>query len=302
MTRIATIPLQRSMADAMQKSQAKLAQTQLNLASGKKALDYASLGTETVRNLSAHSMVSREEAHADVTSRVGLTLQLNDTYINEMDDSLAGLHNEILEAIGTEQSKGLQDAIQAAFEQYRSSLNATEGGIPLFGGSQTDSVPFQPQTLADTLTMTPAQAFTNDQVKASGRVATNLDVQYGVVASDIGTGLYAAFQTLAAAGTIGDNPTPAQKTALTQAAAQILSGLDSVRTVNAANGRKQAQVEELGTRSQERLVRLKGIISENEDADLGQVASDLATQKTVLEASYSVFTQLSAMSLVQYLK
>jgi flagellar hook-associated protein 3 FlgL len=49
-------------------------------------------------------------------------------------------------------------------------------------------------------------------------------------------------------------------------------------------------------------VRLKDIISQNEDADLGQVATDLATQKTVLEASFSVFSQLSGLSLVNYLR
>jgi flagellar hook-associated protein 3 FlgL len=302
MNRIASIPLQRSMAQAMQKSQASLAKTQLSLATGKKALDYAALGTQTVRNLSAHSLVTQEEAHGNVASRIGMTLELNDTYLNEIDGSAASLHTEILNAIGTGQSLGLQDAIEAAFDQYRTSLNASEGGVPLFGGSQTDSVPFKPQTLADTLAMTSAQAFTNDQVKSTARVATNLDVEYGVVASDAGTDLYAAFQTLAGAGAIGETITAAQKTALIQAADQIQQGLKSLRSVNSANGRKQAQVEELGSRSEERILRLKDIISQNEDADLGQVATDLATQKTVLEASFSVFSQLSGLSLVNYLR
>ena len=302
MNRIASIPLQRTMSGAIQKSQQKLAQTQISLATGKKALDYAALGTQTVRNLSAHTLVSREEAHKNVTDRVGVTLSLNDNYLMAMDDSSASLHTEILTAIGTGDTVGLQDAIETAFSQFRTSLNATEGGIPLFGGSQTNGLPFQPETLADTLAMTPAQAFTNDQVKSSARVATNLDVEYGVLASDVGTGLYAAFQTLAAAGPIGIVPTAAQKTALEEAAGQIKEGLKSLRAVNSANGRKQAQLEDLHTRSEERIIRLKDIISQNEDADLGQVATDLATQKTVLEASFSVFSQLSGLSLVQYLR
>ena len=47
---------------------------------------------------------------------------------------------------------------------------------------------------------------------------------------------------------------------------------------------------------------LSSVIEGNEDADLGQVAIDLAQQKTVLEASYSVFGQLSRLSLVSYLR
>ena len=302
LNRIASNSLQRSMAEAMQRSQQKLAATQLSLASGKKANDYAALGTETVRDLSAHSLVSQEQAHSTVASRVGTTLDLNNTYLSQIDESSGSLKTSILNAIGTGQSAGLQEAIDQAFGQFRTSLNASEGGVPLFGGTQTEQPPFQPQTLADTLTMTPAQAFTNDNVKAAARVATNVDVEYGVVASDVGTGLYAAFQTLAAVAPIGDTLTDAQKTALAQASDQLGKGLDSLRNVNSANGRRQAQVEDLGSRADERIVKLKDIISKNEDADLGQVAADLATQKTVLEASFSVFSQLSGLSLINFLK
>ena len=302
LNRIASNSLQRSMAEAMQRSQQKLAATQLSLATGKKANDYASLGTETVRDLSAHSLVSQEQAHSTVASRVGTTLDLNNTYLSQIDESSGSLKTSILNAIGTGQSAGLQEAIDQAFGQFRTSLNASEGGVPLFGGTQTEQPPFQPQTLADTLTMTPAQAFTNDNVKAAARVATNVDVEYGVVASDVGTGLYAAFQTLAAVAPIGDTLTDAQKTALAQASDQLGKGLDSLRNVNSANGRRQAQVEDLGSRADESIVKLKDIISKNEDADLGQVAADLATQKTVLEASFSVFSQLSGLSLINFLK
>ena len=59
MNRVATIPLQRTMADAIQRAQQKLATTQTTLATGKKAQDYASLGTEAVRTMSAHSMLAK---------------------------------------------------------------------------------------------------------------------------------------------------------------------------------------------------------------------------------------------------
>ena len=41
MTRVATIPLQRTMADAIQRAQQNLAKTQTSLSTGKKAQDYA---------------------------------------------------------------------------------------------------------------------------------------------------------------------------------------------------------------------------------------------------------------------
>ncbi len=302
MTRVATIPLQRSMSAAIQHSEQLLANTQKQLATSKKASDYAGLGTEAVRNLSTHSLLAKQDAYVAAADRVGTTLSFNDTNISAIDTNAMSLKQDLLTAVGTGKGVGLNEAITAAFNQFRASLNASEGGAALFGGSQTDGPPFLPSTLADTITTPASAAFANDSIKASVRLSDGVDVQYGVTASDIGSGLYSAFQTLAGAGTIGDPPTAAQLSVLTQAAGQIDTGLTDLRAVNAENGRKQAQAETLGTRAADRSTLLQGIISGNEDADLGQVAIDLAQQKTILQASYSVFSQLSGLSLVSYLR
>ncbi len=90
--------------------------------------------------------------------------------------------------------------------------------------------------------------------------------------------------------------------AIKQAVAQLNTGLGDVRAINADNGRKQNQVDTLTARGEARGLVLQGVIQDNEDADLGQVAIDLAQQKTVLEASYSVFAQLSGLNLTAYLR
>lgn len=301
MNRVATIPLQRTMSDAIQRTQQKLAVTQTQLSTGKKAQDYAALGTETVRNLSAHSLVATQEAHAKVANRLGTTLAIYDANIGSIDTVAATLRIDMMTAIGTGKAAGLQQAIEAAFDQFRSALNASEGGLPLFGGAQTEQ-PFTPRTLADTVGLDPAQAFANDDVRASARVGDNLDVQFGITASELGTDMLAAFRTLAEAGDFGETPTAAQLETLRIALGQVDTALSGVRAVNAGNGRRQAQVETLGLRADERTLILQDIISRNEDADLGQVAIDLAQQKAMLQASYSVFSQLSELSLVNFLR
>jgi flagellar hook-associated protein 3 FlgL len=145
-------------------------------------------------------------------------------------------------------------------------------------------------------------AFANDNVVASARIADGVDVPYGVGASAAGGGLYTAFQSLALAGPIGATLTAAQKTALTSVVDQLQTGLGSLRAVNAENGRRTTQVESMINSGDQRTTLLTGVIGANEDADLGQVATDISQQKTILEASYSVFSQLAGLSLVQYLK
>jgi flagellar hook-associated protein 3 FlgL len=302
MTRVATIPLQQVMSGAIQRSQEKLAITQQQLATGKKAANFADLGTETVRNLSAHSMLARQDAQSAVSKRVGTTLSLYQANIEGIETAAGDLKQSILDAVGTGKSAGLQEAIQTAFDQYRTALNAGEGGTPLFGGSQTDKAPFTPSTLADAAATPGSAAFGDDGVLSTARVADGVDVTYGISASTVGKDLYEAFRTLAQAGNIGDEPTAAQMDALKNAIGQLNTGIDSVRTVNAENGRKQAQVDTLADRGDQRSLLLKGVIQDNEDADLGQVAVDLTAQQTILQASYSVFAKLSNLSLADYLK
>lgn len=302
MTRVATIPLQRTMASAISRAQEQLADTQRQLSTRKKAATFADLGTEAVRNLSAHSLLARQDAQATVSKRVGTTLSLYQANLEGIDDATSDLRTSLMKAVGTGDSAGLQEAIQTAFDQFRTSLNASEGGTPLFGGSQIDQAPFSVDTLAQAATTPGASAFHNDTVRANARVADGVDISYGVGASEIGANLYEAFRTLGQAGDIGTKPTDAQMDAIKQAVAQLNTGLGDVRAINADNGRKQNQVDTLTARGEARGLVLQGVIQDNEDADLGQVAIDLAQQKTVLEASYSVFAQLSGLNLAAYLR
>ena len=301
MIRVATIPLQRTMSDAIGRTQQKLAASQAQLSTGVKAPTFAALGTQAVRNLSARTLVATQEAYSEAATRLGTTLTIYDANIMSVDTLASNLRVDMMTAIGTGKAAGLQDAIEAAFDTFRSALNASEAGLPLFGGSQT-SMPFTPETLADTIGLDPAAAFTNDDVRASVRVGDNLDVEFGVTASELGADMLAAFRTLAEAGQFGETPSPAQLDALRTALGQIDTALSGVRAVGAGNGRRQAQVETLATRADERTLILKDVISRNEDADLGQVAIDIAQQKTVLQASYSIFAQLSELSLVNFLR
>ena len=301
MTRVATIPLQRTMSDAIQRSQQKLAVTQTQLVTGKKATTLAQLGSEAVRNLSARSLVSAQKAHVGVATQLGTTLSFYDTNISGVETVATDLHQSILTTIGLGDGTGLQDTVEAAFNQFRSLLNASNAGVPLFSGSQA-SEPFTPTQLSDTVGLSAANAFINDDVRASARAGDGIDIEYGVTATDVGSDLFAAFRTLAEAGSIGNKPTAAQVASLKTALGQIDTALGNVRAVNANNGRKQAQVETLGIRAEQRTLVLNDIISKNEDADLGQIAIDLAQQQSVLEASYSVFSKLSGLNLSNYLR
>lgn len=302
MTRVASIPMQRTLFDAIQRSQQQLTATQLQLATGKKAQNYADLGTEAVRTLSAHSLLARQDAHGTVTKRLDTTLSVQNANISNIESTTESMRVEILTAIGTGQSAGLQETIDSAFQQVRTALNANEGGIPLFAGSQIDQRPFRPEKLTDLVGLPIADAFGNDGIRASARVAEGLDVEFGVLASDLGTKVMESFRKLAELGPLDEQVNPGQIAGLREAITQLEEGLTQIRSINAENGRKHAQIETLGIRAEDRAILLKDIISRSEDADLSEVASELTQRRSVLEASYSVFSQLSGLNLLRFLK
>ncbi len=302
MTRIATIPLQRTLSGAVQQAQRRLADTQLQLNSGKKAKDLAALGGAAVRTLSARTALAIQAAQSAATSRLGTTLSLYEVNITAIDTVASDLKTQLMAAVGTGSTATLPGAIDSAFSQIRSALNATDGFEPLFGGAQGDEVPFKPATLADTIGVTPESAFGNDDVRAASPVGGGATLTYGITARDLGSGLLAAFQTLATAGPIGDTPTAAQRDALNSAIGQIDAALPQVRGLNASNGLRQTQMATLASRADDRAALLQKLVSDNEDADYGEISMALTQQKTMLEASYAVFGQVSSLSLVNYLR
>lgn len=302
MGRIATVPLQNILSGSIQRAQQKLAASQTQLATGKKAADIADLGIDSVRTLSSRSLMSRQEAYVTAADRVSGTITLYDSHLSGIETSGEDLRKSLLGAVGTGRAAGIQEQIEAAFLHLKTSLNASEGGVPLFAGSQTEGLPFTPTSLSDLTVLPPANIFTNDKVRATARLSDGLDINYGIVADEVATGLVMAFTTLANAGPFGETLTAAQISAMTDAADQMGTALKSVREINAENGRRQAYVETLGTRASERATLLRTIVGKVEDADLGQVAIDISVQKTSLEATLTVFSQLSKLSLVNYLK
>lgn len=302
MLRIATLPFQQTLADGIQRAQAKLVTSQEQLTSGKKATSYSGLGGSTLNVLSAHSMLSRNEAYAAAGKRLETTLSFYETNLTALDNEMSGLRQNLLNAAGLEDGSGLDAAIEGAFAQFRTVLNTSVSGEYIFAGSQSQNAPFHVDTLADAATTTDVDAFSSDTVRHSVRLSDEQVIGYGIDAATIGADFLEAFRTLQAAGPFSGKLTAAQKTALADAAGQLDAGLGTVRAKNAQNGREFARLDSLMGQNAQRGLMLEGVIAKNEDADLATVAMNISQQKAVLEASYSVFAQISGLSLSQYLR
>eukprot|EP01037_Dinobryon_pediforme_P034761 gene34761-40828_t len=224
----------------MDRIQRGIAASSAQIASGEVAPTLSGLGAAAVPMLSAHSVVARQQAYVATSNALGSTLALYDTHISSIDSLATNLQQALTGASGAGTTAGLQTTIEDAFTSFRDALNAQGGGGALFGGSQTDGTPFVPQTLQASVGLSAEQAFSNDDVLASARVADHRDMTYGTTARQLGEQMLTAFQTLASAGTIGATPTKTQEAAMAKAVNQISTALIGIRSLNAANGQRQA--------------------------------------------------------------
>lgn len=302
MKRVATLPLQETMAKSIMRANTKLADTQRQLSTGKKSDTYAGLGADAIRTVTARALLVKTETHVAVSRQLGTKLTIYDSYLGQMEKGLSNLREAVASGLGTKVTVGLQMTLEATFGEFANSLNAQDGAEPLFAGSRTDGPVFTPTSLADVMTTTNADAFKSDTVRQSARVGDTVTVEYGVDARSIGTDFLDAFRTLAAEAPYGEFPTATQLTALENALGQLDAGLANLRAANGENGRIQNRVETLGLRAETRIIMLNDVISRSEDVNLADVATSLATQKTALEASYSVFAKLSGLNLANYLR
>lgn len=302
MKRVASLPLQDSMARSIMRGNARLAETQRQLSTGKKSDTYAGLGADAIRTVTARALLVKTDTHVAVSRQLGTKLTIYDSYLTQMETNLSGLREAVASGLGTQVTVGLQTTLEASFAEFANALNAMDGAEPLFAGSRTDGPVFTPQTLGDVMTTTNADAFQSDTVRQSARVGDTVTVEYGVDARSIGTDVLDAYRTLAAQAPYSEFPTATQLTALGDALAQLDAGLTALRAANGENGRAQNRVETLGLRAETRKIMLSDVISRSEDVNLADVATSLATQKTALEASYSVFSKLSGLNLTNYLR
>jgi flagellar hook-associated protein 3 FlgL len=300
MSRIATIPLQMLQSDSIGRAQERLAAAQTRLATGRKAESFAGLGTDAAVSLSGRSVIAAQEGYASVSQRLQTQLSLVNSNLESMDAAGTDLRNALVRAVGTGEAPGLEEAIQLAFGQFRAAVNASGEKGHLFAGGGKGA-PFAASTLSDLDGVDVTTLFRNGEARATARVADGVNLEHGLVATDIGVGLAQAFRTLAEAGPFGERPTPAQMAALTEAVGQFQTGLQAVREHSSANGRRQAQLEQFESQAIQRKTDMEELVGKAEDADLGRVAVEITQQQAVLEASYGVLARLSRLSLLNYL-
>jgi flagellar hook-associated protein 3 FlgL len=151
-----------------------------------------------------------------------------------------------------------------------------------------------------------ASLFQNDNVPASVQTGDSGSTQYGLLASDIGQGVMTSIKNIAAYNAGPNGPLSGQLNAtqtafLTGELANLDTAVAAVQQQTSVNGLRQNNVDALKTQTKASSDYLAGFISDIEDTDMTQAATNLNSDQLALQASYEVMSKLSKLSLLNFL-
>ena len=289
------------------KANVALDTTQAQVASGKVSTDYVGIGDKTAALEGARAAAARADAYASNTQLAVTQTDLQDTQLTTLSGLAEQLKEAISTAVGDSDGTNLMATADDIFQQASSILNSTDAnGNYIYGGGQGNTKPFTATSLSDLATGTVSSFFQNGTQKTSVLVGDGQSVQIGVLASDIGTQLMTALQSLQNAdspsGSLDGSLTSTQTADLTNnILPSATTAYTDLNTATAANGETYSRLQDDVTAQQSLSTLYKGFVSDIEDADMTQAATKLSLNQTALQAALEVSAKLGQLSLLNYL-
>ncbi len=283
---------------------------QAQIASTKVATTYAGFGDQAQILTATLSANARNSAYTTATQLATTQTDMQDTQLNSLSSLAATLKKAVSDAVSNNDGSTLMDQVQSIFDQATAILNAKDAnGDYIYSGGKTDTAPVNVTSLSQLVALPSVSgAFDNGNVKKSVQVSDGVNVTYGVTASDIGTGLLQSLKDIATfdAGGTGNfsasaNLTGPQNTFLASAIASASTVATNINSAMAANGYVYNRLQDAGTQQTAMDTQYKGFISNIQDTNMAQAATQLSLDQTALQAALQVTSSLNKLSLLNYL-
>ena len=294
----------------IQSAGAALDKTQAQIASGDNATTYAGFGNQTQVLTATISANARNSAYTDATKFAVTQVDLQDTQLTSLSSLAAQLKKAVGDAVANNDASNLMTQAQSIFDQASAILNSKDAnGDYIYAGGRTDVAPVSANSLSALQAMPAvANTFTNGSLTKSVQVADGVTVNYGVTASDVGTGLMQALKDVADfdAGASGNfstatSLTSAQNTFLTNVIAQVTSVATDLNSTVAANGYVSNRLTDAQAQQTSTNTLYKGFVSNIQDTNMAKAATQLSLNQVQLQAALQVTAGLHQLSLLNYL-
>ena len=307
MDRVSTSGLYNSVVNNLMTAQSNQITDATQVSSEKVATDLKGFGAQSETLTAMQTVQSQTQSYLDQATVTGARLTSQDTAFGQISDGANAASTAISSALAASSGTTIMQALQTAFSGVVSGLNSTFNGQYLFSGGQVNTQATSASALSD-LTSAPSVAslFNNDQYVASTQISQNTNIQTGFLASNVGTALYSAFQSVEAYnqgpnGPFGNPLTAAQTTFLQGTLSTFTTAAQGVTTAQAQNGLLQSQLSNTQTGLTSQSTTMQTLIGNVTDANMAQATTNLQQAQLALQASAQVIAALQATSLVKLL-
>lgn len=317
--RIASFNQAQFMVQNMLRTQSELADTQLQLQSGKKYNDIDGFGAKSTTLQSTRSLLERMDAHFANNQQVKSRVDIYDSSLQSLEEVANDLRDGIFNAMSLTDGTNLEAQLKGLVEQTANIMNTRIEGRYIYSGTNTDTEPMRVKNAAELLAepQPPAgEFFDNSNVKISARLDDETILEYGVLADEVGQELVESMQRIllfndgtlpngagafAPAGALQGKLDDNERAFLEAELQNVQAAIDTILSVEAENGMTSKTIDKVQGRIQDETIVLKEFLSSMEDADLGKASTKLLQEQASLQASMQLIGQIQQLSLINFL-
>lgn len=303
--RVSSFGQQQLLVRSILNNQASLFDSQRQVSTGKKADDFQGLAGETGTVLGAKSFKSRIETYQQTIASIRGKLDANDVQISGVLDAVDGLKDNMQTMLATGQARGFSELLDQTFKFTVNALNTNFDGTYLFSGAETGTRPVNVATLDELAALpTTSDAFDNASIAFEARVADGVNLEFGLLASDLATEVFDELLALHNQDQLtpfdGDID-PAQFDFLKNQLQTLTTAVDNLRTNQVKNGLAFERLEVVQQQHTDSVVFLETFISDLEDVNIAEAVTRLNNDQVALEASYQTISSLNQLTLLRFL-
>ncbi len=312
MVRVSSFGQQQVLIRSIMDNQQQVFNDQRQISTGKKTDEYRGLAGETSTVLGSRSFKARVDTYQQSIKTIKGKLDANDVQVGGVITAMEKLKETMQTTLANNQAEGFTEFLDQTFQFVKSSLNTNFDGTYLFSGAETGTKPVNVNNLAELKTLDDAaltsvsDAFDNASIAFEAKIADGVNLEFGVLASDVGEDIFQQMLDLynfnvGAGGPINGEITDAQRTFLQGQLAGLEASIDKVRQVQVSNGLNNGRLEVIEDQHKDTAVFLETFIADLEDVDIAEAVTRLNNDQVALEASYRAIGSLSNLSLLRFL-
>jgi flagellar hook-associated protein 3 FlgL len=296
--RIGDFSHQTRMADLMAAARIRVRDLETDVATGKSIRRYAEIPMEAGTLLRTREQIAGHDNFVEQNERLGNQLQAMDGVLGNVVSIAERLRTLLVQRLNDPTGQEMPLDVEAASmaQEVAAQLNFALDGRYLFSGTRTDQRPVAlPATLPTSVD--PSLYYQGDRLDRTVWIDGQVELALPARADDPALGgLFAALGTTLAAHVSNDRA--ALETALGQAE-QAVAGVVELRS---RVGASAARVEGVTEGQRSTILYLDQTRSAIEDTDVAEAMTRMAQDKVAIEASYLIVSQVSRLSLADYLR